>query len=157
MTTLPKVTTSTTTAITGEEGRLGPAPDYPVVPERLVQIDGMDYVRCDLHGLIPLDHKCAESPSDHWCRAAAHPQWDPEDGDQGCSHREWSGIQSEKLHLIASYHQKRVNENGMTDGFCEECEYLWPCRTVHIANGWGLGDECYDTGWCSHAGTRVER
>lgn len=154
MTTLPEITASTTTSI--------PAPGrekYDVVPERLLRIDGVDYVRCDLHGLIPLDHECSKSPGDHWCRQFAHPTHKPgdPDDDQAVSHREWDRIQSEKLHLIASYHQKRVNENGMTDGCCEECDYLWPCRTVHIANGWGLGDECYDTGWCAHAGTRVER
>lgn len=82
MTTHLNITESTTTVLT--DGRH----PYPVVPERLVQIDGVDYVRCERHGLIPLDHHCAKTPHDHWCREAAHPDYDPADGDQGLAWEE---------------------------------------------------------------------
>lgn len=85
------ITASTTTGIGN---------DYPVLTERLVQIDGIDYVRCELHGLIPLLHECSASPGDHWCREAAHPNYDPADGDQATSHREWDRIQSAKVHRL---------------------------------------------------------
>lgn len=76
--------------------------NYPVVPERLVQIEGRDYVRCPLHGLIPLDHECAKTPGDHWCRTAAHPAYDPCTGidgldDQATPHDEWDRIQGMKI------------------------------------------------------------
>src|SRR5579862_4295220 len=81
---------------------MGDGRDYKIVPSRLVQIEGVDYVRCPLHGLIPLDHECSKAPGDHWCRTAAHPAYDPstgEDGldDQACSHREWDWIQGMKI------------------------------------------------------------
>ena len=92
MTTLPEITASTTTSIPAP-GRL----QYDVMPERLLRIDRVDYVRCDLHGLIPLDHECSKSPLDHWCREAAHPNYDPEDRDQGVSHRQWDTTQGMKV------------------------------------------------------------
>lgn len=83
-------------------------PDHPyqVVTERLTVIDGREYVRCPMHGLIALDHACFEAPSDHWCRTAAHPAYDPATGadgldDQGCSHTESAFIQSAKIQSLA--------------------------------------------------------
>lgn len=84
---------------------------YPVVPERLVRLDGIDYVRCELHGLMPLLHECSASPSDHWCREAAHPNYDPADGDQGSSHRDWQTHQSLRVHRL-------------TDALLRACLYL---------------------------------
>ena len=95
MTTNLNITPSTTTSI--EDGKH----PYEVVPDRLIQIDGVDYVRCDLHGLIPLDHYCAKTPHDHWCRQWAHPNYDDGDGDQG---RPWEDEQtyySIKTHNLA--------------------------------------------------------
>lgn len=130
---------------------------YEVVPERLVIIEDREYVRCPTHGLIPLDHYCAKSPHDHWCRTTAHPNYDPatgEDGldDQGTSHEDWSSVQSDKLAYIAHLHAKGVNEDGSTTGFCAECEWAWPCRTFHMAAGWGERHDCEDARWCKHAG-----
>lgn len=106
---------------------------------------------CPLHGSIPIDHVCGDTPVDHSCAEHLHPDYDPVDGDQGCSFREALRIESEKLHLIHSLHTKTEGAGGTTDGICAECGTLWPCRTVHLANGWGLGDECYEAGWCEHA------
>lgn len=130
---------------------------YEVVPERLVTIENREYVRCPTHGLIPLDHNCAKSMGDHYCRVAAHPGYDPatgEDGldDQATPHDEWDRVQSDKLHYIAHLHSKGVNDDGSTTGFCAECEWAWPCRTVHMANGWGERHDCEDARWCKHAG-----
>lgn len=70
----------------------------PMLPERLTEIDGKPYVRCYLHGLIPADHRCAESPGDHFCGVSAHPnQTEGEHhDDQAVSHEEWDRIQSMK-------------------------------------------------------------
>jgi hypothetical protein len=70
---------------------------YQVVTERLTVIDGREYVDCPLHGLIALDHLCAKSPGDHWCREAAHPDYNPEDGDQMTPHDEWERVLSLKV------------------------------------------------------------
>jgi hypothetical protein len=130
---------------------------YKVVLERLVLIDDREYVRCPLHGLILLDHQCSQSPGDHWCREAAHPATDPARGadgldDQMVTHAEWSSIQSAKIHYIASLHVKEVDEVGGTEGTCAECGLMWPCRTAHMAVGWGEANDCEDAGWCQHAG-----
>lgn len=155
VTTEPIITASTTTFIPALSPRHY---DYPVVPERLLRIDGVDYVRCPTHGLIPLEHHCAKAAGDHWCRAAAHPSYDPSTGehgldDQGSSHEDWSNVQSDKLHYIASLHVQDVDDHGGVSGFCGECDNAWPCRTVHMANGWGEIHDCEDQGWCSHAGS----
>lgn len=86
-----------------------PIPDHaieiagrPMLPERLTDIEGVPYVRCYLHGLIPADHDCGKSPGDHWCGVAAHPnQVEGEDhDDQMSSHDDWSAMQSsQKLAL----------------------------------------------------------
>lgn len=99
------ITPSDTTLLTDVKN------NYPVVPERLVRIDDVDYVRCDLHGLLPLLHRCSASPLDHWCREAAHPNYDPEDGDQGVSNDEWSTMQSERVRKL-------------TDALSRACLYL---------------------------------
>jgi len=49
-----------------ENKRWAPIPDHAVyldafprqavLPERLVEIEGRQYVRCEVHGLIPADH-----------------------------------------------------------------------------------------------------
>lgn len=59
------------------------------------------------------------------------------------------------LGTIAALHAKSVTAAGMTDGYCAECENVWPCRTAHLANGWGNGEECHESGWCAHAGVCV--
>jgi hypothetical protein len=99
------ITPSDTTVLTDLKN------DYPVVPERLIRIDDIDYVRCELHGLMPLLHKCADSPHDHWCREAAHPNYNPEDGDQGRSHADESTHQSLRVHHL-------------TDALLRACLYL---------------------------------
>lgn len=136
------------------EERIFDGRPYQVVTDRLTIIKGREYVECPLHGLIPLEHHCAKSPSDHWCREVAHPDYDPEDGDQGCSHEEWSGFQGEKMHRILGLHVKTEGPDGMTDGTCAECWHTWPCPTYHVAAGWGLDSfyECEDAHWCSHEG-----
>lgn len=152
------VTPSTTTSIPAERGN-----PYPVVPDRLIRIDGIDFVRCPMHGLIPLEHECSKSPGDHWCRAAAHPTYDPAEGpegldDQACSHREWGDTQSAKLHYISDLHvQGEADGHGGMSGFCVECEWAWPCRTGHMARGWGDISECEEQGWCAHEGVPINR
>lgn len=130
-----------------------------MLPERLMDVEGKPYVRCYLHGLIPADHRCDQSPSHHFCGTAAHPNHvEGEDhDDQGTSHNDWAQAQSEKLSIIAHLHAKVEGPGGTTDGTCCECNYLWPCRTYHLAAGWGLGDECYDEGWCAHAGMKCDK
>lgn len=105
MTTNLTITPSTTTSL--DDGKH----PYPVVPERLVQIDGVDYVRCGLHGLIPLTHNCADSPHDHWCRSAAHPSHDPADGDQG-------GTNHDEIHRLS------WKVHNLADALLRACMYL---------------------------------
>lgn len=74
-----------------------------MLPERLTEIDGRPYVRCYLHGLIPADHRCEQSPGDHFCGEAAHPNQaeGEEHEDQLTSHDEWDRVQSEKVAKLA--------------------------------------------------------
>ena len=126
----------------------------PMLPERIVEVEGKSYVRCYLHGLIPADHRCGQSPGDHFCGTAAHPnqvEGDDHD-DQARSHDEWSATQSEKLAIIANLHRQGEEAGGITSGFCTECGWQYPCPTVHLANGWGEVHDCEDAGWCQHAG-----
>lgn len=53
-------------------------------------------------------------------------------------------------HIIA-LHLKAVKPDGGTDGYCQECDWIWPCRTYHVAMGWGEPDECRADNWCKHA------
>lgn len=60
------------------------------------------------------------------------------------------------LQRIRSLHVVTEAPGGAVTGYCCECASPWPCPTVHIANGWGDGeDDCYATGWCHHAGVKV--
>jgi hypothetical protein len=96
---------------------------------------------------------CAESPSDHNCGYSRRPDAEP---DQGVTWDQWDRIQSEKLQRIVQLHVKTDAGSGATTGFCAECDRAWPCQTVHVANGWGDGeDTCYTEGWCSHANVKV--
>lgn len=52
---------------------------------------------------------------------------------------------------VVSLHSKSVRPDGGTDGFCQECEWVWPCRTYHVAMGWGEPDDCRGENWCKHA------
>jgi hypothetical protein len=88
-----------------------------------VQIDGVDYVRCDLHGLIPLDHQCAEAPGDHWCRAAAHPNYDSEDADQAVSHRQWDSILTMKVRNWQRVAEKAVEALRVADLYLDG--FVW--------------------------------
>lgn len=90
---------------------------------------------------------CADTPIDHHCG-------DTEE-DQGVTWSQALKTMSERCRLIASYHHKAVYEGGGTDGYCVECETVWPCRTYHIAAGWGQGDECWADHWCDHAKVTV--
>lgn len=94
MTTNLNITPSTTKSIRGRS-------PYKVVPDRLIQIDGVDYVRCHQHGLIPLLHVCGDTAHDHWCREAAHPNFDPADGDQGLPNHEEISRLSERVRVLA--------------------------------------------------------
>ena len=83
--------------------------------------------------------------------------------DQGVSWKDWSTIQSVRIHnheinlrAIVGLHVQTEGGGGTVSGFCAECDHPWPCLTAHIANGWGLGDECRDAEWCEHAGRRME-
>lgn len=128
-----------------------------MLPERLTEVDGKPYVRCYMHGLIPADHHCSFSPADHHCGQAGHPKQVEGESyeDQMVTHDELADIQSEKLSAIAEMHAKRIDPQGGTEGVCAECGLLWPCRTIHYANGWGDPQPCEDDGWCSHAGVAV--
>ncbi len=53
-----------------------------------------------------------------------------------------------------SYHEQTVATHGMTDGFCSDCDQLWPCQTLHSLNGWGSAADCEEGGWCGHAGVK---
>lgn len=56
-----------------------------------------------------------------------------------------------RCHQIRHLHAKSERGGGMTDGYCAECETVWPCRTFHLASGWGDGQECWASHWCDHA------
>lgn len=58
----------------------------------------------------------------------------------------------ELLEEIADLHSKTVTGDGGTDGYCSECQWLWPCKTYHIAKGYGSDahNACVDANWCSH-------
>lgn len=153
VTTNLNITASDTTSINDDGKR-----DYPVVPERLVRIDGVDYVRCGLHGLMPLLHRCSDSPGDHWCRSEAHPNFTERDGDQMTPWKDWAGYQGGLLQSIAAIHTQGDGDgHGGTDGFCVECSWAWPCPTVHLAKNWGDRYVCEEEGWCSHAGVPLPK
>lgn len=124
----------------------------PMLPERLTEVDGRPYVRCYLHGLISADHRCEDSPSDHYCGTAAHPNQveGEEHDDQGTSWSKWDHVQSAKLSAIARLH--RPSEAGEP---CAPCRRPYPCPTVHLANGWGEIYECEKAEWCRHAEVRL--
>lgn len=128
-----------------------------VLPERLEVIEGRMYVRCEIHGLIPADHDCGATPSDHLCLVAAHPNHVPgEDHDDQCTpHRAWAENLLDRINAVRDLHRKDVDEHGGTDG-CKECGLGWPCPTVHFAAGYGDMHDCWDDGWCSHFGEKVD-
>ena len=128
-------------------------PNQWVLPERLVEVEGRQYVRCELHGLIPADHNCAASPSDHLCMVAAHPNHTPGDDhdDQATPHDEWTRNLLARINEIRALHVKDVDDGG-----CKECGLGWPCPTFHFANGWGEMHDCWDAGWCSHVNEKVD-
>lgn len=128
-----------------------------MLPDRLTEIDGKPYVRCYLHGLIPADHRCDESPGDHYCGTAAHPNQSEgeEHDDQATPHREWDRNLMDRINAIRDLHVKDVSENGMNSGGCKECGLGWPCPTFHFASGWGEMHACLDAGWCEHVGEKV--
>ena len=39
----------------------------------------------------------------------------------------------DRLQKIASMHVKYVDDHGGTDGFCNDCHWLWPCPTYRWA------------------------
>lgn len=41
-----------------------------------------------------------------------------------------------RLYRIMEAHRKGEGEGGMTDGYCIECEWMWPCPTYRMASGW---------------------
>lgn len=146
--------------------RWAPIPDHaveidgrPMLPERLTHLGGRPYVRCYLHGLIPAAHRCEDSPGDHYCGTAAHPnhvEGDDHD-DQATAHGQWSHIQADKLGAIARLHRPTSAGGGESDGRCGGCDRPWPCPTAHLANGWGESRACEERGWCAHAGRRLTR
>lgn len=62
---------------------------------------------------------------------------------------------AERVNAIRELHHKAVDEHGGSDG-CAECGLGWPCPTVHFAAGYGGMYECWDAGWCSHFGEKVD-
>ena len=151
-----------------ENDRWAPIPDHAihiegfphqwVLPERLVEVEGRQYVRCEIHGLIPADHDCAASPGDHLCLVSAHPNHVPgeDHDDQAVPSGEWADHLLDRINEIRFLHVKNVDDNGGTDGGCGECGLGWPCPTVHYANGWGAMYDCWDARWCSHFGEKVD-
>lgn len=150
-----------------EGGRWAPIPDHAVLidgfphqwclPERLVEVEGQTFVRCEVHGLIRADHRCGDTPFDHLCLVAAHPNHvvgeDPDD--QGMSYADWTDHLLERLHAVRDLHCKDVDARGGTNG-CKECGLGWPCPTYHFAIGAGEMFDCWDAGWCSHVGEKVD-
>lgn len=148
--------------------RWAPIPDHAilidgfphqwVLPERLVEVEGRQYVRCEVHGLIPVEHNCATTAGDHLCMVAAHPNHVPgeDHDDQATSHDEWTDHLMSRAQAIQALHVKDVDGHGRTNG-CKECGLGWPCPTTHFAHGWGEMHDCWDAGWCSHAGEKVDR
>ena len=128
-----------------------------MLPERLVDIEGRPYVRCELHGLIPADHRCAESPGDHFCGVSAHPNHTPgDDHDDQCTpHEAWADHLLSRVRAIADVHCKDVDTHGGSSGGCKECGLEWPCLTFHLARGWGDLHDCLDARWCHHVNEPV--
>ena len=137
---------------------MGDGLSYPVLPERLVEVEGRQYVRCEVHGLIPADHNCRASPSDHLCAVAAHPNHQPGDDhdDQCSSHREWTDNLLGRIQAVVHLHRLDTDASGGNTGGCAECGLGWPCWTVHLAKGWGDMHACLDAGWCDHAGVPMD-
>ena len=98
----------------------------------------------DQHGAT-----CADTPLDHSCGDT------DAEIDQGVTWRQMVTIQSETMRAVAALHVKVEGPGGTSDGTCAECWHLYPCRTRHLCNGWGDGDECFESGWCEHAKVRV--
>lgn len=48
-------------------------------------------------------------------------------------------------------HAKGEGPSGMTDGYCAECQVVWPCPTYHLIMGWGDFEDCWEQHWCDHA------
>ena len=55
------------------------------------------------------------------------------------------------LKQVKSMHSKAASQGG-TNGYCSECDLLWPCPTYHIADGHGPVYDCEDAKWCDHLG-----
>lgn len=136
-----------------------------MLPERIEVVEGRPYVRCYLHGLIPADHRCEDSPGDHLCNEGAHPNA-PVDGvdaegfanphdDQATSHKDWTDDLLDRINAIRDLHVKDTTAGGMTSGGCKECGLGWPCPTFHFASGWGEMHDCLDARWCAHVGVVV--
>ncbi len=132
---------------------MGDGRSYPVLPERLVEVEGRQYVRCELHGLIPADHQCGASPSDHLCAVAGHPNHVPgEPHDDQCTpHAEWANHLLDRINAVIRLHHPDTDGSGGNSGGCAECGLGWPCLTFHVARGWGDLHDCLDAGWCHHA------
>lgn len=57
----------------------------------------------------------------------------------------------ECVHVMGIHEKGSSGPGGMTDGYCIECDGMWPCRTYHIAAGWGdTWQDCIDANWCEH-------
>lgn len=133
-----------------------------MLPERLEVVEGRPYVRCYLHGLIPADHRCEDSPGDHLCNVGAHPNApindegfaNPHD-DQCSSHKDWNDNLLDRINAIRHLHVLDVSKDGANSGGCKECGLGWPCPTFHFASGWGEMHGCWDAGFCTHVGVVV--
>lgn len=93
---------------------------------------------------------CAETPLDHRCGDT--------ESDQGVTWSEWVHTLNERIQRIRGFHVNVEVDGGAVTGYCAECQQPYPCQTAHIANGWDDGEnDCYATGWCHHAGVKVEK
>jgi len=56
-----------------------------------------------------------------------------------------------RLRDVEAFHAPTKSFMGMTSGYCSGCDWVWPCPTIHLANGWDH-NPCIDQAWCSHEG-----
>jgi len=62
-------------------------------------------------------------------------------------------VYEQRILSVVEAHTPRSDAMGGVSGFCPECDWVWPCRTYHLAKGWDW-HECDEDRWCGHLGVK---
>jgi hypothetical protein len=55
-----------------------------------------------------------------------------------------------RTQAVRAFHVRtRSSAGGLTGGYCAGCDWVWPCPTLHLLEGWDY-DACIEAAWCSH-------